>query len=180
MPLRPRRSKCSDQQFIDAVQSSVSVAEVLRRLNLTPSGANYKFVHSWVARLSLETAHLLGQGHLKGKSHSWAEKTPTDAILVENSTYANTSALKARLIREGVLESRCGECGISEWQGRPLSLVLDHLNGVNNDHRRDNLRLLCPNCHSLTDTFAGRNKGKLLSTRQAAMRLSRDAQETGS
>src|SRR5687767_8826071 len=98
MALRQRRSKCSDQEFIDAVRSSVSIAEVLRRLGLTPSGANYKFVHAWVARLSLDTSHLLGQGYLKGKTHSWGERLPTDAILVENSTYRTNSRLKARLL----------------------------------------------------------------------------------
>ncbi|MGB2240169.1 MAG: HNH endonuclease [Pseudomonadales bacterium] len=53
----------------------------------------------------------------------------------------------------------CSSCGIGdEWNGKPITLQLDHINGVNNDHRLDNLRMLCPNCHSQTDTWCGRNK----------------------
>jgi hypothetical protein len=132
---RRPRSRCSDEQFIEALGSSLSIAEVLRRLNLSPSGANYKFFHSRVKRLSLDTGHLLGKGYLKGRTHSWTQRIATDLILVKNSSYANTSALKARLIKEGLLQSKCSECGIHEWRGMPLSLVLDHINGVNSDNR---------------------------------------------
>lgn len=64
---------------------------------------------------------------------------------------------KRRLIRDGLLEAQCGECGISQWRGRPLSVQIDHINGIRDDWRVENLRMLCPNCHSQTDTFAGRN-----------------------
>ena len=68
--------------------------------------------------------------------------------------------LKMRLLRAGVLKNECYECGLTEWRGKPLSLALDHINGVNNDNDPANLRLLCPNCHSQTDTFSGRNRVK--------------------
>jgi Zn finger protein HypA/HybF involved in hydrogenase expression len=63
-----------------------------------------------------------------------------------------------RLLRAGLLENRCEECGISEWLGRPLIIQIDHINGVRDDHRLENLRMLCPNCHSQTDTYGARNK----------------------
>ena len=66
--------------------------------------------------------------------------------------------LKERLVKEGILEYKCAECGISKWNNKPLSLHLDHINGINNDHRIENLRFLCPNCHSQTDTYAGKNR----------------------
>jgi len=70
-----------------------------------------------------------------------------------------TDKLKKRLVKEGILEYNCSSCGIGdEWNGKPITLQLDHINGVNNDHRLDNLRMLCPNCHSQTDTWCGRNK----------------------
>ena len=72
----------------------------------------------------------------------------------------NIARLKIRLVKEKRLEYKCALCGISEWQGQPLSLQLDHINGKHNDHRIENLRFLCPNCHSQTETYAGKNKGE--------------------
>src|SRR5947207_4953652 len=103
---RKLRSRCSDAQFQEALRTSISVAEVLRALNLTPSGANYKFFHGRVALLSLDTSHLRGKGYLKGRTHSWTERIPTVDILVQNSTYPNTSALKAWLLGGGVFVHR--------------------------------------------------------------------------
>jgi RNA polymerase subunit RPABC4/transcription elongation factor Spt4 len=77
--------------------------------------------------------------------------------MVEDSDY-NRGNLKRRLIKEGMLLPVCSKCGVGEeWLGEPLTLILDHINGVNRDHRRENLRLLCPNCNSQTTTFSGRN-----------------------
>jgi hypothetical protein len=69
-------------------------------------------------------------------------------------------AVKARLLREGLIRNQCDECGLSEWQGKPLSIHIDHINGIRDDHRLENLRMLCPNCHSQTDTYGARNKGR--------------------
>ena len=81
-------------------------------------------------------------------------------ILTENSTYTNVKLLKKRLLESKLLQYRCYnlDCGITSWLGKSLSLQIDHINGHNNDHRLENLRLLCPNCHSQTDTYCGRNK----------------------
>jgi 5-methylcytosine-specific restriction endonuclease McrA len=65
--------------------------------------------------------------------------------------------VKRRLIRARMLENRCEACGVVEWRGLPLSMHLDHINGVKNDNRFENLRMLCPNCHSQTPTYSGRN-----------------------
>ena len=65
--------------------------------------------------------------------------------------------LRKRLVREGFLIYECAFCGINKWRGRPLSLELDHINGNKHDNWFENLRLLCPNCHSQTETFSGRN-----------------------
>jgi 5-methylcytosine-specific restriction endonuclease McrA len=66
--------------------------------------------------------------------------------------------IKNHLLRAGIIINRCDFCGLSEWRGRPLSIQIDHVNGIRDDHRLENLRMLCPNCHSQTDTFAAKNK----------------------
>lgn len=71
----------------------------------------------------------------------------------------NRSHVKVRLIKAGLLQEACQQCGLSAWRGKPLSMHLDHTNGIRNDHRLENLRMLCPNCHSQTPTFSGRNVG---------------------
>ena len=82
---------------------------------------------------------------------------PLVQLLIEHGT-TNRGHLKNRLIREGVLTNKCELCGLDpSWNGKVLVLRLDHINGVNDDYRLSNLRLLCPNCDSQTETFAGRN-----------------------
>ena len=65
--------------------------------------------------------------------------------------------IKRTLLKVGIIENRCDECGLSEWRGRHISIQIDHRNGVRDDHRLENLRMLCPNCHSQTDTYAAKN-----------------------
>lgn len=81
---------------------------------------------------------------------------PLDELLVVGRP-TNRQYLKRRLIVAGLKEELCEGCGIGEWQGKPLSLHLHHRNGDGSDNRLENLMLLCPNCHSQTDTYGGRN-----------------------
>lgn len=81
--------------------------------------------------------------------------------MVEDSSYQNTTKLKERIIAANIIPYECAICGNKgEWQGQKLVLQLDHINGKHFDHRKENLRFLCPNCHSQTHTFSGRNKKK--------------------
>lgn len=81
---------------------------------------------------------------------------PIESVLVENNP-KHTNWLKNKILKAHLLPKECAICHIAEWLGNPLSLQLDHINGVRDDNRLENLRLLCPNCHSQTDTFAGKN-----------------------
>lgn len=83
-------------------------------------------------------------------------RIPLSEIMVRDSSYG-TGNLKRRLIDNELLDYSCSLCGISRWRGAEISLHLDHINGNSRDHRLENLRLLRPNCHSQTDTYAGRN-----------------------
>jgi hypothetical protein len=152
----------TDEELIAAVKTSFSIAGVLKILRLSPTGCNYKGMHANFARLGVDTSHFTGQGHLRGKHHSWTPKRPLSEILVVASSYrGSTSKLKRRLIREGLLVNRCSECGLPPvWQGERLTMILDHRNGDNRDNRLENLRLLCPNCNSQQPTFAGKDRGR--------------------
>jgi 5-methylcytosine-specific restriction endonuclease McrA len=90
------------------------------------------------------------RGEMKPRSNA---KSVEEVLTSKSSRYFK----KAKLIREGWLFHRCENCGISEWRGKRLVIQIDHINGVKNDWRLENLRMLCPNCHSQTGTFSGRN-----------------------
>jgi hypothetical protein len=107
------------------------------------------------------------QAEFKFSTASWYQAVQRGAIVprpagmpVEKllTGRRNRTHLKQRLVRLGLLEESCHECGITEWRGKPLSLCLHHVNGINDDNRIENLAVLCPNCHSQTENFAGRNR----------------------
>jgi 5-methylcytosine-specific restriction endonuclease McrA len=78
--------------------------------------------------------------------------------VVNLEDYATRAGVRRVIIKDGLIPYKCGECEISEWNNKKLALHLDHINGKNSDHRLDNLRFLCPNCHSQTETYTGKNK----------------------
>jgi 5-methylcytosine-specific restriction endonuclease McrA len=85
-------------------------------------------------------------------------KIPTIEILDGRHPYYQTLKLKKRLIKEGIKENKCDICGITEWNGKLISMQLDHINGDSHNHKLENLRMICPNCHSQTETYCGKNK----------------------
>ena len=145
----------TDQQLIDAVAASLTMADTLRRLHLGVSPGNYKTVGRRVRALALDIRHFTGRAHGTAKS----EKYDLADILVEDSAYTNIARLKLRLLRSGLLVNVCAICQLGPlWQGQPLVLQLDHVNGRDTDNRIENLRLLCPNCHTQTPTFTNKSK----------------------
>lgn len=145
----------TDEQFIDIVQSSNSYSECLKKLGLkTRGGSSSDILKKRIQELNISTKHFSQKGK-KG----YNARYDLDEILIENSFYHNIQHLKIRLVNEKRLPYICQCCGNQgEWLGKPLTLQLDHINGINNDHRIENLRFLCPNCHSQTHNYAGKNK----------------------
>lgn len=148
-----RKRKYTDEQFINAVRNNTSIKKVLEELKLIPTGGSYKLFYIRAKKFNLDLSHFTGQAHLKGKSHNWTAKKSLNEILVENSTYCSSNHLRKRLIKEGVFDYKCSSCQLDTWMNKPIRLELDHINGNNMDNRLENLRILCPNCHSLTPTF---------------------------
>ena len=142
----------SDSEFIELVDKSSCISDILRALEYSTNG------NSWGNRIIKERMDKLNLT-FKNKNQNYSKQTrlSMSEILTKDSGYSR-SRLKERLVEEGLKEYRCECCGLSKWLDKPISLQLHHINGINNDHRLENLRLLCPNCHSQTDTYAGKNK----------------------
>lgn len=139
--------------MLEAINASNSIKEVLSYLGLRAAGGNYRMAKHWATIHNLELP--VGTGLFQvGNAHKTVHLSHAE-IFCENST-ANRSTVKSKL-RKIWLVWVCAECGVGEeWKGKKLVLQLDHINGIFNDHRIDNLRLLCPNCHSQTETFSGK------------------------
>jgi Zn finger protein HypA/HybF involved in hydrogenase expression len=150
--------KMTEEKLKNAIIGSVSIAGALKKLEMSVTTANYKSFHKKVKLYNIDTSHLLGQKHLLNQNRNNKTTIPLAQILIEDSTCLSIAQLKIRLIRNGLLKYECYECGITTWRSKKISLQLDHINGIHNDHRIENLRLLCPNCHSQTETFCGKNK----------------------
>lgn len=151
------KSKVDSDTFIQYVMESFSVAEVLKKCELVPWGANYKSFHKRVKELSLDTSHFTGQGHLKGKSNPYVSELSIEDAFIMNGSLSSYS-LGRKIIKYNLKEYVCECCGLSEWLNKKISLHLDHIDGDNTNNLLSNLRWLCPNCHSQTETYCGKNK----------------------
>ncbi len=129
---------------------------MLQKLGLTPRGGNYETVQKRIQELDLDTSHFLGQAILRGKTHNYGTR-PLDKILVHKKL-ENTWRLRNRLVSEGAKVHRCEHCQNSEWQGELIPLELHHKDGDRTNNALDNIELLCPNCHALTDNYRGGKK----------------------
>lgn len=156
----------TDAELRRAVRACSSMAATLRELGLQPAGGNYKTLRRRLKEIGANTDHFTGRAHLRGKTHNWSRKRSLVEILVEDSPVRSSSQLKARLLRARVLRNQCSEPGCMfhsgdlSYLGKPVTLHLDHINGLNTDNRIENLRLLCPLCHSQTPTYTGKNWGR--------------------
>jgi hypothetical protein len=149
----------TDEEFIDAVKKSRSWNQVFQNLGLKVGGSQYTQFKKLANKLGLDISHMSGKGWRKGcKIPPYS--IPLGDILVENSSYTNSHRLKKRLFSNNLLEEKCSRCGSIEWFDEKNHLQLDHINGKSDDHRIENLRILCANCHSLTETWTGRNISK--------------------
>jgi Zn finger protein HypA/HybF involved in hydrogenase expression len=146
----------------EIVKNNETMAEILRSIGLDPygSGSRYRSLKKRFKEDDIDYSHIiLGSFSRQGKKFP-TESKPLEEVMVENSTYSR-GALKKRLLKNGMLENKCDICDQEPiHNSTKLVMILDHINGVRNDHREENLRLLCPNCNSQQPTFAGRSNKK--------------------
>lgn len=139
----------------EVVAESNSYSEVAKKLGLNHLYyGNRQTVKKYIEQFKISTKHF-GNYHY----NTATKKIALSEILVENSTYRNTFKLKDKLYKEGLKQRQCELCPQGEeWMGKRMSLILDHKNGINNDNRIENLRIVCPNCNATLETHCGKNK----------------------
>lgn len=150
------KHRYSLEQFREAVNSSTSIRQTLIKLGIKSEGGNYRVVHHYAKKYQVSLEHFTGKGWSKGKS---LPRRPYNTYLTVNSRI-QSHKLRKNLIKNEIFEPKCSSCSLTTWMNQPIPLELDHINGIHDDNRIVNLRLLCPNCHALTPTYRGKNKVK--------------------
>lgn len=144
----------SDEEFKNLIILSSSYYDFLRKLKMSHGRHSYDLIKQRCEKLNVSTSHFC----IKFEPNKAIE---LNSVLIENSTYTNNSRLAKRLVKENLLKYECSICknqGI--WNNKSLTLQLDHINGNHKDNRIENLRFLCPNCHTQTDTYGSKCRAK--------------------
>lgn len=143
------KDRISDKLFIETCKNCGSMAAAAAKLDL-----HFNSFKKRAMQLGCYKANQSGKGLSKA-----TPKIPLGQIITEGKyPHYQSYKLKKRLFNEGIKEPICEICKISQWLNRPISLELHHIDGNRHNHTLDNLKLLCPNCHSQTDTFRAKNK----------------------
>jgi hypothetical protein len=153
--------KYTRELLTEAAANSISIAGVLRYLEIPWSGGTHAHISRRIKQLGIDTSHFKRVAPNRGKPSAW--RLAAEQVLVVRPT--GSGRPKPRILRRALRESgvpyACVLCGIeARWKGEPIVLHVDHISGDWLDNRKENLRFLCPNCHSQTPTFAGKFKNK--------------------
>ena len=143
----------TEEQLREAIKTSYSVTQVLKKLNVVPAGGNFATIKKYVKMHDIDTSHFIGQGHAKGKK--FAPKRGLDEYF-DNSFPISSHRLRQRMLSEGYKKHMCERCGLHTWQNEDIPLELHHVDGNRENNSLENIQFLCPNCHALTDNYRAR------------------------
>lgn len=155
----PRQRAYTDAQLREAVEQSQSYANVARLLGKRPDGNVNTQLKRVIARLGFDTTHFTGKGWNRGQVSN-KRKTASEVLILLTDQHRRTHATQLRnaLIERGIAHE-CAECGQGPtWNNKPLTLAVDHINGDWWDNRQENVRFLCPNCHTQTSTYGSKRR----------------------
>lgn len=154
------RYKKKKEEDIKKLKELIPLCKTWRELTLKMGYRSFTSVahriKGIVKELNLDTSHFDKRWNLGMKMGVKSPRLKLELILIKNSSYQNTHSLKSRLIEEKILINKCNCCGINSWEGKLLSLQLDHIDGDRTNNELSNLQLLCPNCHSQTKTWGSK------------------------
>jgi len=151
-----KSNKWNEEELREIISRSGCKSDVLRLMKISPkSSGNFQTLDRYIRKYNIDISCLK---YNNDRGNRWVNKYDNDEIFCVNSKFS-TKNLKKRIINENLIKYECEECHIVDvWNNKKLILHLDHINGINNDNRLENLRFLCPNCHSQTKTYCIGNK----------------------
>lgn len=143
------------EKIEEAIKKSECKSDVLRFLGVTTKSGNFQTLDKYIKKYNLDSSTII---YKNDRGNKWIPDYTDEEVFCENSPL-RTGVIKKRILKKKLIEYKCEKCkNDGTWMGEVLILQLDHRNGINDDHRLDNLRFLCPNCHSQTETYCRSNK----------------------
>jgi hypothetical protein len=151
--------KYTKDNLSELVKNSNNITDILIKLDMRAAGGNYRTIKNYIDKYSIDTSHFIKSIDILN-NHQNANKLKYEDLFVKDCIHKR-GTVKRYIFKHNIIQNVCVLCGQDDnWNGKKMSLILDHKNGVYNDNRLENLRIVCPNCNATLDTHCGKNKVK--------------------